>query len=637
MSYKLLIVESPTKARKIASFLGAGWRVEASLGHVRDLPERDLGVDVEHAFALTYYPLPGKQAVIKRLIQAMHEADHIYLATDPDREGEAMAWHILQVANLPKGKPIERVTFTSITKAAVLAAIVTPRPLDVNLVEAQQTRRAVDRLTGYLASSLTSRALDERASAGRVQSVCLRLVVEREEAIAAFTPRTYWSLAVRLRAPSGEFVAQLGSVKGNRVEQLSREQADILVQRLTGAVYSVGAVEHTETMRRSAPPFTTASLQQAAGKALRLTPDETMRLAQALYERGDVTYMRTDGVEVAPEAQRAARQFITQFYGEAYLPPQPPVYHAKSSAQESHEAIRPTDVTRETVADGQQKADALMRLYELIRARFLASQMAPARFTRTVVSVQVGETTTQPYPIVFEVCHLKPVFDGFLKVYEEALEEGEAASADSGDALPDLTKGQPLAFVEWLKVEHTTRAPERYTEASLVQALETRGIGRPATYAPTIKLVKDKGYVKRDGNRLVPTEVGIRVCAFVVEHFPHVFEFDYTARLEAELDQVAAGTVTRLAVLTAFWEDFQPSLRAVGEVVNRALAARPKPQPVGADCPKCGKPLVKRQSRYGEFVACSGFPNCKFTATADFAERAGIAVAAISADQGVTP
>ncbi|MHB8751775.1 MAG: type I DNA topoisomerase, partial [Aggregatilineales bacterium] len=606
MTYKLLIVESPTKARKIASYLGAGWRVEASLGHVRDLPERDLGVDVAHAFALTYLQLPGKQAVVKRLIQAMREADQIYLATDPDREGEAIAWHILQVANLPKGKPVERVTFTSITKAAVLAAIVTPRPLDVNLIEAQQTRRAVDRLTGYLASSLTSRALDERASAGRVQSVCLRLVIEREEAIAAFMPRKYWSLAVRLRAPSGDIVAQLASVKGNRVEQLSREQADILEQRLTGAVYSVGAVERTEAIRQSAPPFTTASLQQAVGKTLGLTPDETMRLAQALYEHGDITYMRTDGVEVAPEAQTAARRVITQVYGEMYLPPQSPAYHAKTTAQESHESIRPTDVTRETLAgaDGKRKADALTQLYGLIRARYLASQMAPARFARTVVTIQVGQTAAQPYPIAFEACALTPVFDGFLKVYQEALDEGEVASADSGDALPDLTKGQPLIFMAWLKVEHATRAPERYTEASLVQALETRGIGRPATYAPTVKLVKDKGYVKRDGKRLVPTEVGIRVCDFVVQHFPHVFEFDYTARLEAELDQVAAGTVTRLAVLTAFWKDFQPSLRAVGEVVNRALAARPKPQPVGADCPKCGKPLVKRQSRFGEFVAC---------------------------------
>lgn len=615
MNYKLLVVESPAKAHKIARFLGSGWKVEASLGHIRDLPDYDLGVNVKQDFALTYEMMPGKQPVVKRLVKAMREASEIYLATDPDREGEAIAWHIREVAHLAKDKPVYRITFTAITQAAVLAAIATPRALDMNLIEAQQTRRAIDRLTGYLASALTSRALNKRASAGRVQSVALRLVVEREQAIAAFVPKKYWTLAVRLQASTGEFIASLKMVKNQAVEQLTIEQAELLLKKLAGASFWVKSVTHSEQVQQSGAPFTTATLQQAASKALGLPPDETMQLAQKLYEAGRITYMRTDGVDVAPEAQQAAQALITEKHGTAYVPANPPTYKARHNAQEAHEAIRPTDLT---TSRPDKKDDLTEQLYTLIWQRFIASQMAPARFEKTQIAVLVGPIVGQPYPMDFEVHDQKLVFDGFLAVYCEALDDGELPADDATDPLPTVTNNETLAWRDWLKTEHATRTPERFTEASLVQALEQRGIGRPATYASTVKLVRDKGYVVRSGKRLVPTDDGKQLCAFVTSHFPDVFEYEYTAQLEIALDKIVAGEATRLAVLIAFWQKFDPSLKAVGELVNKLLSERPQPKLSGQICPKCGKPLVKRDSHYGKFTGCSNYPTCRFTAALEF-------------------
>ncbi len=572
---KLVIVESPAKSKKIAGFLGPGWRVEASLGHVRDLPEDALGVEVEADFRPTYTVLPGKGNVVKKLLKAIKEAEAVYVATDPDREGEAIAWHLLKLANVPKDKPVYRAAFHAITQDAVREAVTHPRPLDVNLVEAQQARRIVDRLVGYLASPLAAKALDGKFSAGRVQSVCLRLVVEREREIADFTPQPYWTLALKLAADGEEFTVKLHRVKGADSTFKTREPLDKLVMLLNGAQVWVGKSGQTVKTRHPLPPFTTSSLQQAASKALGLSPDRTMALAQTLYENGMITYMRTDGVSVAPEAQRAARSYIADTYGVDYLPPEVPTYTIRTAnAQEAHEAIRPTDVTRlpEDV-DGDGAA-----LYALIWKRFVASQMAPALYEVIGAVIYAGKVHGQPFPLEFRAAGRTLVIDGFLKVYEEPADEGE--EEDESGSLPPLTSGEALTLVTLLVEEHQTRAPARYTEAALVAALEQRGIGRPSTYASMVKTIKDKGYVKVSQKRLVPTENGMALCDFLTAHFADVLAYDYTARLEESLDRIAAGDTTRLAVLQAFWAGFQPQVGGAAEHALGQVKARQTPKPL---------------------------------------------------------
>ncbi|MCB9451466.1 MAG: type I DNA topoisomerase [Anaerolineaceae bacterium] len=572
---KLVIVESPTKSHKIAGFLGPGWRVEASRGHVRDLPEAELGVDVESDFRPTYTVLPGKGNVVKKLLKAIKEAEAVYVATDPDREGEAIAWHLLKLANVPKDKPVYRAAFHAITQDAVREAITHPRALDINLVEAQQARRIVDRLVGYLASPLAAKVLDGKYSAGRVQSGCLRLVVEREREIAAFTPQPYWTLALKLAADGAEFTAKLHRLKGADGIFSTREPLDKLMMLLNGAQVWVGKAGQTVKPRQPLPPFTTSSLQQAASKALGLSPDRTMALAQTLYEGGLITYMRTDGASVAPEAQTAARATIHVTYGADYLPPEIPIYTVKTAiAQEAHEAIRPTDVTQLPEAiEGDGAA-----LYALIWKRFIASQMAPALYTVTGAVIYAGKTQGQPFPLEFRASGRTLVFDGFLKVYEEPADEGE--EEDESRALPPLATGQTLTLVAPLVEEHQTRAPARYTEAALVAALEQRGIGRPSTYASMVKVVKDKGYVKISQKRLVPTENGMALCDFLTAHFADVLAYDYTARLEESLDRIAAGDTTRLAVLQAFWAGFQPQVGGAAEYALGQVKARQTPKPL---------------------------------------------------------
>src|SRR5258708_1405768 len=440
---KLLIVESPSKVPKMWSFLGEGWRVEASLGHVRDLPQNDLGIALSDGFKPVYEILKGKESQVRRLMKAIREADAIYLATDPDREGEAIAWHILELAHVPKKKPGHRVTFTAITKAGVLAAIATPRQLDDNLVEAQQARRLVDRVVGYMASALVCRALSGRYSAGRVQSVCLRLVGEREAEIKAFVAQQYWTLDVRLNTVGGGFTARLTNVKGKKVEHLSAEQVEQIVRGLDGGVFWVGAVEQGEQNRRPAPSFTTSSLQQAASKALGLSPDKTMELAQVLYEAGLITYMRTDGVSIAPEAQQAARQFIAATYGGAYVPEKPQQFEARmDNAQEAHEGIRTVDVARTAESIGGASDGIGARLYHLIWQRFVASQMADARYAQSSATICVGKTPGKPLPAEFAARGRRLLLVGFLKVSQEALDDGE--QPDDDEALSPLTVNQSL-------------------------------------------------------------------------------------------------------------------------------------------------------------------------------------------------
>ncbi len=609
MADKLMILESIAKTKKLREFLGPGWRVEATRGHVRDLPEDKLGVEVNDDFRPVYEVLPRQANTVRRLLKAMRDAEAVYVATDPDREGEAIAWHVLQLAQLPPDKSVYRVTFTAITESAVKAAIEQPRPLDVNLVEAQQTRRIVDRLVGYLVSPLACQALDGRYSAGRVQSACLRLVVEREREIAAFTPQPYWTLDLRLGAESGEFTARLRMVKGRLAERLNHDQVTALTTGLKEAAYWVGHVQRGEQVRRPAPPFTTSALQQAASRALGLSPERTMQIAQRLYEAGQITYHRTDGAEVAPEAQAAARQYIAATYGENAVPNEPPVYETKTKhAQEAHEAIRPTDVTRTPQAvEGDGAA-----LYALIWQHFVASQMAPARYAVQTVEILTGKIPGQPYPVTFEARGRTLTFDGFLKVYQEVLDpdvEEELVSS-----LPPLQTGMALRLTEWLPAEHQTKAPPRFTEASLVHELERLGIGRPSTYASMIQALKERGYVTLNDKRLVPTENGTRLNDFLAAHFPTLFAAPYTAHLEETLDAVARGEVTRLDALKAFWTVFAAQLGEAGQVVQQqAKVRRQPPTSIGEACPICGGDLVERGGKSGPFIGCMNYPDCAYT------------------------
>ncbi|HUN09113.1 MAG TPA: type I DNA topoisomerase [Aggregatilineales bacterium] len=572
---KLVIVESPAKARQIASYLGDGWQVEACRGHVNDLPDDALGVDVDANFRPTYRVLPGKGNLVKRLLKAIREAEAIYVATDPDREGEAIAWHLLKLARIGKSQPVYRAAFHAITKTAVRDAIAHPRPLDLNLVEAQTARRIVDRLVGYLASPLAAKALVGRFSAGRVQSVCLRLVVEREREIANFTPQTYWTLALDLTAHGVPFTAKLHQVKGAEPSFSTREPLDKLAALLGSAQLWVGRAGKTTRQRPPLPPFTTAALQQAAAKGLGLSPERTMNLAQTLYEAGWITYHRTDGVAVAPEAQASAREYIERAHGTDYLPAEAPIYTARSiNAQEAHEAIRPTDVNRipnDPPGDGEGAA-----LYGLIWQRFVASQMAAAVYSVTGAQIYAGKQVGQPYPLEFRTQGRTLQFEGFLRVYEEPGDEDEDTPSDS--LLPDLHEGQILTLVTPQIAEHETRAPARYTEAALIAALERNGVGRPSTYATMLKTVRERGYVRLQQKRLIPTDEGIRLSDFLNRHFNAVLAVDYTARLEAQLDAVALGKITRLDVLREFWSAFQPQL--IGAAAALPLATAPTPRPL---------------------------------------------------------
>jgi DNA topoisomerase-1 len=605
----LVIVESPVKSKRIAGYLGDGWKVEACRGHVRDLPETELGVSIEQDFRPQYEVLPGKSNLVKRLVKAMRAADEVYLATDPDREGEAIAWHLLQLAGDMRGKPVYRAAFNAITETAVKAALAEPRPLDEALVEAQQARRVVDRLVGYLVSPVACKALDGRLSAGRVQSVALRLVVERERAIDGFVSETYWTLRALLNADGVQFEAKLHRLKETDVRFTSREQAEKVVGLLSGANVWVGKAGQTLKLRNPLPPFTTSALQQAVAKGLGLSPEKTMALAQTLYERGLITYHRTDGASVAPEAQTAARAIIQRDYGAAYLPPTPPTYKTKAAnAQEAHEAIRPTEVARLPQDDEGDGA----KLYALIWRRFIASQMNPARYTLTGALIHAGKSADKPFPLVFKAQGRERVFDGFLCVYEEP-EDGDEDHADAGGSVPAMKEGQVLGLVELPIDEAQTRPPARFSEAGLIQALEKQGVGRPSTYASMVSVIKSKQYVALKQKRLVPTDTGVKLCAFLVERFPQVFAVGYTARLESALDRVAAGSMKQQDVLSTFWRGFQPQLKTATEYALTQVKARPQAKAIGEACPECGGELVERQGSQGAFVGCSNYPKCGYT------------------------
>jgi DNA topoisomerase-1 len=615
MAKKLLIVESPAKVKTIRGFLGNDFIVAASLGHVRDLPDRELGIE-PGSLRPHYEVLPGKSEIVRRLKGLVKGAAVLYLATDPDREGEAIAWHLVEV--LKPHCPVFRVTFNTIAEAAVKAALQSPRRIDIALVNAQQARRIVDRLVGYeLSPLLWERFEGESLSAGRVQTVGLRLVVERERAIQSFQPEAYWTLDVDVEARDGTFTARLMRWRGAEVALKDEATTRAIMTTLGAAHFSVQSIAHQEKARHPLPPFTTSTLQQAASTLLGFAPEKTMRLAQELYEGVDlggrhfglITYLRTDAVQVAPEAQRAAADFIRAAYGDAYLLPKPPSYKAKQSAQEAHEAIRPTEVTR--VPDGVKGAlsDDLHALYALIWSRFLASQMAAAQFAETMVMVSADDAA------VFRARGRTPLFEGFLRVY--AHEEEKADSGDNPDIkpLPELRQGEGLLLTGWSPVERFTRPPGRYTEASLIQALETQGIGRPSTYASTLATLKARGYIEVGKDRkLLPTVRGAVICEFLITQFADLFAYDFTAWLETELDAIADGSADWVAVLRRFWQTLQPQLQTAA-----ALPIIPPKQPsaAGEACPECGQRLMPRKSKSGSFLGCSGYPDCRYTRSLD--------------------
>ncbi len=633
MGSKLVIVESPAKAKTIGSILGRGYRVRASMGHIRDLPRKALGVDTESGFQPHYVTAPRKKKTVEALKEAAADAEALYLATDLDREGEAIAWHVLQVVRraLPKGTPVHRVTFHEITKDAVARAFSQAGTLNRALVEAQQTRRILDRLVGYSISPLLWRRIRgaKGLSAGRVQTAALRLVVDREREIEAFVSIEYWSiealLAQQIDAPT-PFLAQLWRIydeKGvaREPDLKNREDAEAIVDALEGAAYWVDRVETAERSRSPRPPFTTSTMQQAASKALGYTPPLTMRIAQQLYEGvpigeegtvGLITYMRTDSTYVAPEAQQAAREVICRYWGEEYLPAQPPTYRTRvKSAQEAHEAIRPTGPERTPKQLRPFLDDKQAALYELIWRRFIASQMRPAVYKVTTAYIPTGAgDRVRSLPYLFRAQGRECLFPGFLKVYEELLDEGEEGEGEA--ALPPLTAGEGLDLLELIPKQHWTKPPPRYTESSLIKELERRGIGRPSTYAAMVSLIRDRGYVERQKRVLVPTELGYVVCDMLVAGFPELFDYGFTAAMEDQLDDIANGRAGRVPTLERFWAGMQPALERATEAMPKVTLSREEPEPTGRTCPECGGELVRRKGRYGYFTGCANYPKCKY-------------------------
>jgi len=620
MSQKLVIVESPAKAKTIAKYLGSGYAVKASVGHVRDLPQRELGVDVDSGFQPTYVVPEAKRKVIADLKQAASHADQVYLATDPDREGEAIAWHVAESINLPPERAL-RVSFDQVTKGAVTKAIAEPRPLDSALIDAQQARRVLDRLVGYKISPILTRAITKSfrkaLSAGRVQSVALRLVVERERDIRAFVPEEYWTLEAELARQGDDrsFRAKLYRVRGEKPALGSKQVVDALLQTLEGAPWTVKGVRKGQRRRNPRPPFVTSTLQAAASSRLGLSPRQTMRLAQQLYEGievdgeavGLITYMRTDATHVAPEAQQQAQAYIDRTWGAEYRPERPPRYRSKvANAQEAHEAIRPTSVERTPEAMARHLTKPQARVYDLIWRRFMASQMKPALYATVTVDISPGTDC------LFRATGSSLLFAGYTVVYADARDRKESEERP----LPPLAKGDALTLIKLLPEQHFTQPPPRYNETSLIRALEEHGIGRPSTYASIIGVIQDRGYVVKENKQLQPTDLGFVVCDALVATFPDIMSVAYTAGMEEQLDGIARGEVPYGEMLAAFWRLFEPQLGAakqrMPEAVAQALAADLPEELRGKPCPQCGAPLVVRVSEAGRFLGCSTYPDCRY-------------------------
>ena len=605
----LVIVESPSKAKTIGKYLGPDYIVKASMGHLRDLPKSRMGVDLEHDFTPEYLPVRGKEALIKELKAAAADVDTVYLATDPDREGEAISWHLKELLNLPEEKT-HRVTFHEITQRVVKDSINHPRDIDYDLVDAQQARRILDRIVGYELSPLLWKKVRRGLSAGRVQSVATRMVVYRENEIRAFQPKEYWSLDVtlnRLQRP-GTFVAHYyGEDKKRELENEAQTQA--VINDIAGKPFTVTNVKKAEKKRSAAPPFTTSTLQQEASRKLNMTPKKTMMVAQQLYEGVDVagegtlgliTYMRTDSLRLSDEAMAAAAEFISSRYGKEYYYGKFHVYKTKSAAQDAHEAIRPTHVELDPERVRGSLTPDQYRLYKLIWSRFLASQMANALYDTVSIDTQCEGHT-------FRSSHQSLRFPGFIAVYEEGRDdEGEAV----GSPLPDLAVGEQTMPSQIDPQQHFTQPPARYTEATLVKAMEEKGVGRPSTYASTISTIEDREYVVKQDKRLSPTALGEVVTGLMVERFRDIIDVEFTANMENRLDAVEEGKQNWKALLAEFYQDFEKELKEAEEALDGVRLKVPEEE-TDEVCELCGRKMVIKMGRFGKFLACPGFPECK--------------------------
>jgi DNA topoisomerase-1 len=623
----LVIVESPAKANTINKYLGKDYVVKASLGHVKDLPKSKLGVDIEHDFEPVYDVIPGKEKVIKELRTAAKSAGRILLAADPDREGEAICQHLKEILDGNKAE-VYRVLFNEITPKAIRAAVENPGRINQHIVDAQQARRILDRLVGYQISPLLWDKVRRGISAGRVQTVALRLIVEREREITAFVPEEYWSIIAKLEGHEPpQFEARLAKVKGKNVEVKNQAEADHVLEVVKNAEFLVDSVVTKEKKRNPVPPFTTSKLQQDAARRLRFTVKKTMMLAQRLYEGielgdegriGLITYMRTDSTRISDEAMEMVRSYISDVYGGPYLPEKPVFYKTKKDAQDAHEAIRPTFVGRRPDDLKQYLSEDELKLYRLIWTRFVASQMNPAVYDQTTVEISAKD-------YLFRASGRVMKFDGFLAVYEESSDEDTKPLEPDDEqdlTLPPLKEGEKVRLIDLMPRQHFTEPPPRFTEASLVKALEEKGIGRPSTYATILTTIQDREYVTKDQGKFKPTELGTVVTDMLVKHFQEIFDIQYTARMEEELDEVEEGKMTWIEALDEFYKKFQKNLKQASKNMENL---KKQEIPTDEKCEKCGSPMVIKWGQFGRFMACSGYPECKNTKeiTSDEAPKEG--------------
>ncbi len=609
---KLVIVESPAKAKNIKGYLGRGYEVVASMGHVRDLPSARLSVDVEHDFAPKYAIIKGKEAFVKDLKKKADKSDYVYLATDPDREGEAISWHLANILELDL-KDKNRVTFNEITKHGVTEGMENPRSIDIDLVDAQQARRILDRLIGYKLSPFISQKIRRGLSAGRVQSVALRLVVDREEEIRAFVPQEYWSIDAKFTNPPSKkvFAAAIYGKSGKKIKINSKEESDKILSELENAEYRVASVKKGTRKKSPTPPFITSTLQQEASRRLSFQARRTMKAAQELYEGVDVenlgtvgliTYMRTDSLRISDEARAAGNQFILDNYGEKYLPKKPRFFKSKGNVQDGHEAIRPSmpGVTPESVK-GSLTNDQY-KIYKLVWERFIASLMENCLQETIKVEIAAGDYT-------FTASGYTVKFDGFTALYEESKDD---ASSDSSAPLPELKQDDVLRLKSILGNQHFTQPPARYTEASLTKALEENGVGRPSTYVTITSTIVAREYVKREGKQFVPTELGEAVTKLLKDRMPNIVDVKYTSKMEADLDKIDSGEKNYIDMIRHYYDEFEKPLEKA-KIEMQGVKIKLKEEETDEICEKCGRNMVVKVGRFGKFLACPGYPECKNT------------------------
>ena len=607
----LVIVESPAKAKTIKKYLGKNYDVVASVGHIRDLPKSKLGVDIEHNFEPQYENKRDKSALIKELKAEAAKANTVYLATDPDREGEAISWHLAHVLGLDGNKPI-RVTFSEITKTGIQNGMAAPRSIDMDLVNAQQARRILDRIVGYKLSPFLWKKVRRGLSAGRVQSVAVRLIVDRENEIKAFESQEYWTVDAKLHGSASrkQFPSKLTEINGKKAELKTKEEADKVLEHLKGKDFIVSAIKKSVRKKQPAPPFTTSTLQQEASRRLSFNARRTMKTAQELYEGieiegrgavGLITYMRTDSLRISAEAQQAAAEMIRAKFGDEYVPAKPRVYKSRNNAQDAHEAIRPSTIDILPDEIKQSLTSDQYKLYKLIWERFMASQMENALLDSAAIDITAGDC-------LFKTTGFTVKFDGFTRLYEETTD----SNSEEGGAIPKLTQGEKLSVVSVLGNQHFTQPPPRYTEASLIKALEENGIGRPSTYAPTITTILDRHYVEREQKQLKPTPLGDVITDLLKDHFENIVDTKFTAQMEGNLDKVEEGKSEWYEVLKDFYGDFAATLEKAEQDMEGKRVKVPN-EPTDIICEKCGKHMVIKIGPYGKFLGCEGFPECKNT------------------------